>query len=63
MVQMNVLQGRNRDTDVESRHVDTVQGSGGGMHWETSTDTPTPPCVNGQCCEAAVQHGELSPGL
>ena len=29
MVQVNLLQGRNKDTDVESRHVDTSVGQTG----------------------------------
>ena len=49
MVQMNVekwyrfLQGRNRDTDVDNKHMDTKVesrggGGGGGMNWETAID-------------------------
>ena len=39
MVQMNGLQGRNRDTDVENKHMDTKGGKWGGggggvMNWE-----------------------------
>ena len=36
MVQMNPLQGRNRDADIENGHVDTMEG---WLHWEGSTDT------------------------
>ena len=30
MVQMNQLQGRNRDTDVENKRMDTKEKAGGG---------------------------------
>ena len=40
------LQGRNRDTDVENRRMDTKGwkwggGGGGGMNWETGIDIYT----------------------
>ena len=40
------LQGRNRDTDVENKRMDTKQGSGGdgcgnGMNWEIGIDIYT----------------------
>ena len=38
MVQMNQLQGRNRDTDVENKHMDTNGGKEGGMNCETGTN-------------------------
>ena len=35
------LQGRKRDTDVQSRHVDTAGEVDGGTNWESSTDMLT----------------------
>ena len=39
------LQGRNRDTDVENKHMDTKVGEsgggGGGMNWEIGIDMHT----------------------
>ena len=40
----NYLQGRNRDADVENRHVDTVRKRG-VMNWEIRIDIYTLPCV------------------
>ena len=45
MVQMNLFQGRNRDADVENKHVDTVGEGEGGTNWEISIDIYTLPCV------------------
>ena len=45
MVQMNLLRGRNRDTDIENGHVDTVGEGEGGMNWEIRFDTNTLQCV------------------
>ena len=48
MVQMTGLQGRNRDTDVENKCMDTKggkEGVGGGMNWETGIDTYTLTCI------------------
>ena len=45
MVLMTYLLGRNRDVDVENRHVDTVGRGEGGKNWESSTDIYTPPCA------------------
>ena len=50
---MNHLQGRNRDTDVENKRMDTkggkqgvvVVGGGGGMNWEIGIDIYTLICV------------------
>ena len=43
------MQGRNRDTDVENKHVDTKVGSGGGvgggMNWEIGIDMYTLICI------------------
>ena len=39
------MQGRNRDTDVENRYVDTEQEGEGGMSWESRIDIDTLPCV------------------
>ena len=39
------LQGRNRDMDIENRHVD-IEGEGeGGTNWEIGFDINTLPCV------------------
>ena len=39
------MQGRNRDTDVENKHMDTKggkrSGGGGGMNWEAGIDIYT----------------------
>ena len=32
------LQSRNRDTDIENKHMDTEGENGGGMNWEIRTD-------------------------
>ena len=32
------LQTRNRDTDIENKHLDTKGGEVGGMNWEFGTD-------------------------
>ena len=32
------LQGRNRDTDVENKCMNTKGGKGGGMNWEIGID-------------------------
>ena len=44
------LQGRNRDTDVENKHMDTKGGKqglggGGGMNWEIGIDMYTLICI------------------
>ena len=43
------LQGRNRDTDVESKRIDTKRGKwgsgGGGMNWEIGIDIYTLICI------------------
>ena len=39
------LQGRNRDTDVEKRHVDTGRGGRGGMNWEIGIEVCALPYV------------------
>ena len=39
------LQGRNTDTDIEDRLVDTVGEGGDGTNWESSTKTYTLPYV------------------
>ena len=41
----NILQGRNRDADVENGCVDTMQGKRDGMNWEFEIDIYTLPCV------------------
>ena len=51
MVQVNSVQGRNRDTDVEDKRMDTKggkwvwQGNGGGMNWEIRIDIYTLICI------------------
>ena len=53
MVQMNQFAGRNRDTDVENKRMDTKgesSGGGGGggggvMNWESGIDTYTLICI------------------
>ena len=42
---MNLLQGRNRDTDTEDRFLDTVGEGEGGTNRDSSTDTYTLPCI------------------
>ena len=45
------MQGRNRDSDVENKHMDTKGGKwwraagGGGMNWEIGVDIYTLICV------------------
>ena len=39
------LQGRNRDTDIENRLVDTAGEGEGGMNWESSIEIYALPCV------------------
>ena len=44
------MQGRNRDTDVQNKRMDTkggkvVGGGGGGMNWEIGIDTYTAVCI------------------
>ena len=43
------LRGRNRDTDVENKHMDTTGGKwwggGGGMNWEIGIDIYTLICI------------------
>ena len=37
---LSYLQTKNRDTDVENKHVDTKgERGGGGMNWEIDIDT------------------------
>ena len=43
--QMNPVPGRNRDTDIEKGHVDTVEEGESGMTWESSTDICTRMCI------------------
>ena len=40
---MNLLQGRNGDTDVENRLADTAEEGESGMNGESNTETYTPP--------------------
>ena len=35
------LQGRNRDIDIENKHMDTKGGRGSGMNWEIGIDIYT----------------------
>ena len=42
--QMNLLPGRNRDTDIEKGHVDTVEEGEGAMNWESSIEIQTLAC-------------------
>ena len=43
------MQGRNRDTHVENKRMDTKgesgRGGGGGMNWETEIDMYTLTCI------------------
>ena len=39
------LQGRNRDTDVENKRMDTKGGKLGGMNWEIGIDIYTLICI------------------
>ena len=43
MVQMDLLQGRNRDADVENGLVDTVREGKSGINSESGIDIYTPP--------------------
>ena len=48
MVRMNRFQGRNRDTDVENKRMDTKggkRGGGGRMNWEVGIDIYTLICI------------------
>ena len=38
MVQIIYLRSRNRDTDIENKHMDTKEGKRGWRNWETGTD-------------------------
>ena len=40
-----MFQGRNRDTDIENKPVDTAGEGEGGRNWESSVDIYTLPCV------------------
>ena len=42
---LTYLQGRNRNTDVENRHVNTGGEGEGGMNWEIRIDICTLPWV------------------
>ena len=45
---MNRFQGRNRDTDVENKRMDTKggkRGGGGRMNWEVGIDIYTLICI------------------
>ena len=53
------LQGRNRDTAIEDRLLDTAGEGEGGTNWESSTETYTLPCGR-QLTGGAVQHRELN---
>ena len=44
MVQMNLLQSRNRGIDIESKRVDTKWGKK-GMNWESGIDIYTLLCL------------------
>lgn len=48
MLQMNYLQSRNRDIDVEDKCMDLKVGWRSGMNWEVGIDIYTP-CV--LCCD------------
>ena len=39
------MQGRNTDTNIENRHVDTVGEREGGTNWESSIEIYTLSCV------------------
>ena len=45
MYRWTCLQGRNRDTDIEKKHMDTKEGKGSGMNWETGIDIYTVICI------------------
>ena len=45
MVQMNLLAGRDRDTDPENELVDIGEEGEGGMNWEIRINIYTLPCV------------------
>ena len=45
VVQMNLLAGQHRDTDINNRLVDTVGEEEGGTNWESSMETIILPCV------------------
>ena len=36
------MQSKNRDTDIENKHVDSKKGKGSGMNWEIGIDIYTP---------------------
>ena len=42
---LTCLQGRNRDTDIENKHVNTSGEGEGGMNWESEVNIYTLPCV------------------
>ena len=50
------MQGRNRGTDVEKRHVDTEGEEEGGTDWEIRTDISTLSGV-GQRANGKLLHG------
>ena len=39
---LSYLQRRNRDTDIENKHIDTKGEREDGMNWEVETDIYTP---------------------
>ena len=46
MIQMNLLQGRNRDTDIENKRMDTKEVKGAdGMNWEIRIGIRTLLCI------------------
>ena len=45
MVNINYFQGRNKDTHVENKHVDTARKRGGWDELESSIDVCILPCV------------------
>ena len=57
-------QGRNRDTDIEKRHVDTVEEGEGGTNWESNIETYTITiCKTVSQREFYVWHREFNPVL
>ena len=59
------FQGRNRDTDVENKHVNTVWEGEDGTNWESKTDSYTTMCkIDNQSypvCESHVVYDSLQP--
>ena len=58
-----MLQGRNRDTDIDNGLADTVGGGEGGTSRGSSLDIYARPCVKQPASGSCLQHREPNPVL